>query len=110
MEEVSRKIICQKIKELRKKHGYSQEDLAILLNMEQNTYSRLERGETKIDIERLAQIAQLYKVSIHDLLEELLPPRSNKEVRFQLHPQRLINSILYLIFQRRHSCMPQPHN
>ena len=64
-------IICQKIKQLRKKHGYSQEDVAILLNMEQNTYSRLERGETKIDIERLLQIAQLYKISIHDLLEVL---------------------------------------
>lgn len=66
--------ICQKIKQLRKKHGYSQEIVAILLNMEQNTYSRLERGETKIDIERLLLIARLYKISIHDLLEGLPPP------------------------------------
>lgn len=68
-------IICQKIKQFRKKHGYSQETVAILLNIEQNTYSRLERGETKIDIERLLQIAQLYKISVHDLLDELHPPQ-----------------------------------
>ena len=67
--------ICQKLKDLRKKHGYSQEELAELLHIGQNTYSQLESGKTKIDIERLHQIAKLYKVPLHLFLDELSPPR-----------------------------------
>ncbi|OSZ73707.1 hypothetical protein CAP36_17010 [Chitinophagaceae bacterium IBVUCB2] len=72
--------ICQKIKDLRKKHGYSQEEVASLLNIGQNTYSQLESGKTKIDIERLHQIAVLYKIPLHMLLGELPPPPINKEL------------------------------
>jgi transcriptional regulator with XRE-family HTH domain len=64
--------ICERIKTLRKKHGYSQEKLAEMLNMGQNTYSDLESGKRKLDIERLFQIAQFYKISINRLLED--PP------------------------------------
>jgi len=63
--------ICRKIRSLRRKNGYSQEDVALQLNMGQNSYSQLEAGKTKIDIERLQQIARLYKISVHDILEEL---------------------------------------
>lgn len=66
--------ICRKIRSLRKKNGYSQEEVAVLLNMGQTTYSQLEAGKTKIDIERLLQIASLYKISIQDFLKDL-PPR-----------------------------------
>lgn len=65
--------ICQKIKYLRKQHGYSQEKTAELLNMRQNTYSDIESGKTKIDIERLAQIAALYKIHLCDFLYEFYP-------------------------------------
>ena len=57
-------VICGKIKQLRNQHSYSQEDVAIVLNMGQTTYSQLESGKTKIDIERLYQIAHLYKIHI----------------------------------------------
>jgi transcriptional regulator with XRE-family HTH domain len=69
-------IICNKIKQLRKKHGYSQEEVAEMLNMGQNTYSQLESGKTKLDIERLHQIACLYKVSLNELLSELPTPHN----------------------------------
>jgi transcriptional regulator with XRE-family HTH domain len=75
MDDTLKEAICRKIKILRKKYGYSQEDVAVLLNMGQNTYSQIESGKTKIDIERLQQIALLYKISVHDILEELPPPR-----------------------------------
>lgn len=71
MENSLKATICPAIKELRKKHGYSQEDMAIALNMQQNTYSRMKRGETKLDIERLQQIASFYKTYLHDLLNKL---------------------------------------
>ena len=71
------------MKLLRKKHGFSQEDVAINLHIEQNTYSRMERGETKLDVERLQQIASLYKISVYDLLEALPPPLKKKNKRFK---------------------------
>lgn len=74
METRLKEAICKKIRTLRKKHGYSQEDVAVLLNMSQNTYSQLESGNTKIDVERLYHIARLYKISVQDILEELPPP------------------------------------
>ena len=63
--------ICKRIKSLRKKNGLSQEDLAASLHMSQNAYSLLESGKTKIDIERLYQIADLYNISLYDIIEEL---------------------------------------
>ena len=70
--------ICRKIKILRKKHAYSQDDVALLLNMSQNTYSQLESGKTKIDIERLQQIAGFYKINIQEFFLPP-PPRSHCE-------------------------------
>ena len=70
--------ICRKIKILRKQHGYSQDDVALLLNMGQNTYSQLESGKTKIDIERLQQIAGFYKINIQEFFLPP-PPRSHCE-------------------------------
>ncbi len=62
-------------------HGFCQEEVAERLNMSQNAYSQLESGKTKLDIERLEQMASLFKVSVHDLIDELPPPRSHsKEV------------------------------
>lgn len=61
--------ICEKLKSLRKEHGYTQEDVADALNMSQNAYSLLESGKTKIDIERLILIAEFYMVSIQFLFD-----------------------------------------
>jgi transcriptional regulator with XRE-family HTH domain len=74
MDNTLKESICRKIKSLRKKHSYSQEEVAVLLNMGQNTYSQLESGKTKIDIERLQQIADFYKISVHDFLCGITPP------------------------------------
>ena len=65
--------ICERIRGLRQRHRYKQEEVAERLNMSQNAYSELESGKRKIDIERLYQIAELYKVSVNLLLQELPP-------------------------------------
>ena len=69
-----RNLICEKIKGLRIKHHYLQEEVAEALNMSQNSYSELETGKRKLDIDRLYQIAQLYKISLNDLLEKFSSP------------------------------------
>ena len=65
-----KKLICKKIKELRIAHKFTQEQVAEVLCMSQNTYSEWETGKTKLDIERLYQLADLYSVSIYEILDE----------------------------------------
>ena len=65
-----RKTVCETLRHLRKNKGLKQEDVAAALNMSQNAYSLLESGKTRIDLERLYQIANFYKLSIYDILKE----------------------------------------
>ncbi|MGH2553170.1 MAG: helix-turn-helix domain-containing protein [Chitinophagaceae bacterium] len=78
MHENLKPIICRNLKILRIRKGFSQEKIGFMLNMEQNSYSRMKRGETKLDIERLQKIAKFYKISFFQLFEEYnnypLPP------------------------------------
>ena len=55
-------MIANKIRTLRNAKGYSQEYVAAKLNINQNTYSKIESGQTKLTIERVEQLAQLYEV------------------------------------------------
>lgn len=82
--------ICNRIKELRRKHDFSQEEVAERLNMSQNAYSQIESGKTKLDIERLCQVAEFYKISLYILLDDL-PPRNNKH---SPGPNSFINNLL----------------
>jgi len=56
--------ICEKVRELRLKHGYSQQEVADALFMSQNSYSEFECGKRKLDLERLFEMAVFYEVSI----------------------------------------------
>jgi transcriptional regulator with XRE-family HTH domain len=73
-------VICEKLKSLREKHGYAQQEVADALNMSQNAYSLLENGITKLDVERLYAIAEFYKVSIHYLLERSPDTKKDKHL------------------------------
>ncbi|MBI5856757.1 MAG: helix-turn-helix transcriptional regulator [Sphingobacteriales bacterium] len=70
----SRKDICERMKSLRGRNGYIQDEVAERLNMSQNAYSELESGKRKLDIERLFQIAEIYSISVNSLLHGLPPP------------------------------------
>lgn len=62
--------IPQNLQKLRKNHELSQEKMAEMLNMSKNGYGKLERGESRITIEHLQQIAQVFNVDVADLLKE----------------------------------------
>ncbi len=61
--------LSNKIKLLREVHNYTQEYVAGFLDISQNTYSLLEKGETKLTIDRLDKLAQLYKMDVVDLIQ-----------------------------------------
>ena len=62
--------ISDNLQKLRKNHELSQEKMAEMLNMSKNGYGKLERGESRITIEHLQQIAQVFNVDVADLLKE----------------------------------------
>lgn len=58
-----------RLKELREEYGYSQQKLAEMLLIKQNTYSQYENGARDLPIEYLIKLSQIYKVSTDYLLE-----------------------------------------
>lgn len=61
--------VATKIRTLRRNREYSQEYMALLLNISQNAYSRLENGKTPITIDRLYQISSILQTNPSSLLE-----------------------------------------
>jgi len=53
-----------RIRQLRKKNGYTQEQLAVKLNMDRSVLSRIEAGKYACSIEFLAQVSTLFGASL----------------------------------------------
>ncbi len=58
----------QKIRTIREQNALSQEDMATKMNMSVNGYAKIERGETKLRLDKLEQIAQIFNLDIVELL------------------------------------------
>ncbi|MGV8090750.1 MAG: helix-turn-helix domain-containing protein [Mangrovibacterium sp.] len=58
------------IKKHREFKGLRQQDVADKLNMNVRSYQKLENGVTRMDLERLAQIAKVLETSMEDLLKQ----------------------------------------
>ncbi len=64
--------IGDKVKKIREIKGLTQEDLAQKLNITSQAYSKLERNKTKMDEDRLEQIAENLGVSV-DMIRAFEP-------------------------------------
>ena len=53
-----------RLRELRVSAGLNQTEIADLLDMQQNQYSRYERGERELPMHQFVVLAQHYKVSL----------------------------------------------
>ena len=58
-----------KIRELRKAQNWSQEEMAEKMEMSKNGYARIERGEGKLDWDKLQKIAAIFTIDIVQLIE-----------------------------------------
>ena len=61
--------IANRLVELRKKNGYSQEELAAKLGLSRQAISKWERAEASPDTDNLICLAKLYGVSLDELLK-----------------------------------------
>ena len=70
--------VPEKIRLLRETKHWTQEEMAGRLDMSVNSYARMERGESKLDFEKLERIADVFDI---DVLE-LVNPNSRGVVLF----------------------------
>lgn len=56
--------LAEKIMELRKRKGYSQEELAHQMNVSRQSVSKWEAGQSTPELERLIELAELFDVKI----------------------------------------------
>ncbi|WP_273383327.1 helix-turn-helix domain-containing protein [Actinobacillus porcinus] len=60
--------INDKIRLFREDHQLSQEEMATKLSMSTKGYAKIERGETRVNFERLEQILDVLNADIYELL------------------------------------------
>lgn len=60
--------ILKRVVSLRKNRGISHEAMATNLDLSQTAYSKIEKGETKLSIERLYKIAEILDSSVEELM------------------------------------------
>ena len=60
--------VHEKIRKLRETKHWSQEEKAEKMSMSLNGYAKIERGETKLHLDKLEQIAQILDIDIVELI------------------------------------------
>ena len=77
-----------KLYELRKQKGFSQEELANRLNVSRQTISKWEVGESSPDMEKLVAISELFDISLDELVLD-------KAVKKEEPSEQIVRSELY---------------
>ncbi len=70
---------------MRKIHGYSQDELADKIGVTRQTLSKYETGESLPDIERCRQLADIFGVSLDDLVN--YDKTDSKNMGFEVPPK-----------------------
>lgn len=78
------------LRELREKCGYTQQQIAKVLNIDRSTYSYYETGKTSPDIPSLIVLANVYSVSIEDLLGQ--EPQAPQALNDSGSPQAIVSN------------------
>jgi transcriptional regulator with XRE-family HTH domain len=68
IKKTANKSVGKSIRILRHQHGWSQEDIASRLGISIPAFSKIETGVTDVNLSRLEQIANIYEVSVVQLL------------------------------------------
>ena len=58
----------EKIRQLRESRQWTQEEMATKLSMSTNGYAKIERGDTRSNLDRLEQISEVFGIDIVELL------------------------------------------
>lgn len=61
--------VHEKIRTMRESRQLTQEDMANWLNLSVNGYAKIERGETRLSVPRLEQIAEIFETDVVELIQ-----------------------------------------
>ena len=60
--------IRERIKRIRFEKGYTQDNMADMLNISQNAYHKIEKGYSRIDLRKFIDIANILEIEISELI------------------------------------------
>ncbi len=72
------KLLGKKIRLLRHQKGWSQEDVAVQLNISIPAFSKIETGITDVNLSRLEQISKLFGLTVVEMLTQNDPEQEQK--------------------------------
>lgn len=107
------------IKQLRELKQWSQEEMAGYVNMSKNGYAKIERGESKPNLDRLKKIAQVLDIDLIELIQSaekgvvfLLNENITNGNNYYIDNQQLINKIekLELSLTHKDELLAQKNN
>jgi transcriptional regulator with XRE-family HTH domain len=92
----------EKLLELRKKEGLSQEELADKVDVSRQTVSKWEAGQTTPEMEKLIRLSEIFKVSVDELAGKEIKkeePKENGKVKAKKkHPLLRLFLIIVIIY------------
>ncbi|MCE2495228.1 MAG: helix-turn-helix transcriptional regulator [Flavobacteriales bacterium] len=62
--------ICKNLRVIREIKGLSQEYMSLKLHISQSAYAKLERGETRMTVQRLKEICSILEIDVPQLFRE----------------------------------------
>ena len=68
------------LKKIRKKNGYTQQEIANVLGLEVSSYGKKELGQTDITLRQLESIANFYNITVLELIAYPSPVSVNNEL------------------------------
>jgi len=82
----------KKLRKIRIEKGYTQQDLALILNISQACYNRYEQGKREPSIETLRRLCVLFNISADELLEiETASERAKVQINNSFNNSNNIN-------------------
>ena len=95
-------MLNENLKQLRKSKGLSQEELAIRLNVVRQTISKWEKGLSVPDADMLIKIADIFEVSVSELLGAKIGEKKEQDVNEVADQLMRINEQLAIKNRRSH--------
>ena len=98
--------ILENIKELRKEKGISHEAMAHNLGITQTAYSKIEKKETKLSVDRLFKIAEILEVSVEQILN-LKAKSFHQEIHSNAQVTAISHQQVDNLYQDNHKLMKE---
>ena len=78
-------MLGDKLMELRKKHGYSQQEIADMLSVSRQTISNWESGQGAPALDKACELARRYTISLDELVGNEVRNRAEKQKEKDIH-------------------------